>query len=117
VIEWHDEKVVDDALKSGDLAKARRLAFALAPLEEPVSPDKKKPAKKPKQISLPHLRSRAKVYIAMKNWKAALTDAQEVFSRLTRRDGSMSMRTDELDEAEDLRATILSALAQSESGK
>ena len=117
VVEWHDEKVVDDALKRGDLEKAKRLTFSLAPLEEPVPPDKKKRAKKPKPISLPHLRSRAKVYMAMKDWKAALADAQEVFSRLTRRDGSMSMRTAELDAAEKLKDTILSALAQLESGK
>jgi hypothetical protein len=118
VVEWHDEKVVDDALNSGDLAEARRLAFALAPLEEPVPPDQKKPAKKRrKPISLPHLRSRAKVYMAMKDWKAALADAQEVFSRLTRRDGSMSMRTAELDQAEELKDTIHSALTHSESAK
>ena len=116
VLEWHDEKAIDDALSSGDLEKAKRLAFKLAPLVEPVPPDENKRVKKSDTtISLPHLRSRAKVYMAMKDWRAALADAEEVYLRLKRRDGFLSMRTDELEEAERLRATILSALGQPKS--
>jgi len=114
VIEWHDEKAVEDALNRGDLEKAKHLAFALAPLEEPVPPDQKKPGK---QISVPHLCSRAKVYMAMKDWGAALADAEEAYLRLKRRDGFFSMETAELKKAEKLRATILSARGQPESEK
>jgi len=53
--------------------------------------------------------------MAMKDRKAALADIEEVIVRLTRRDGSFSMRTAELDEAEELKATILDGLAQPES--
>ena len=113
VIEWQDEKAVDDALDRGDLEEAKRLAFTMAPLKEPIPPDqKKRRRKRPKPISLPHLRSRAKVYMAMKDWKLALVDAEEVYLRIKRRDGFLSMRTAELDEAEKLRAAVLKVLGQ-----
>lgn len=104
VIECHDEKAVDEALASGDLEEAKRLAFAFAPIDETIATDqKKKPANK---ISNPHLRSRAKVYTAMKNWEAAFKDAQEAYLEVNSRAGWLSMRTDELDEIEMLKATI-----------
>jgi len=116
VIEWHDEKAVDDALARGDLDEAKRLAFAFAPVEEPTPPDqkKKKPAKK---ISIPHLRSRAKVYMAMENWQAAFDDIQQTYLSVNSKAGWLSMRTAELDETEKLKAIILEALEQTESGK
>ena len=117
VLEWHDEKAIDDALSSGDLEKAKRLAFKLAPIERPAPPVGKRVKKSDTTISLPHLRSRAKVYMAMKDWKAALADAEKVYLTLKRRDGFLSMRTAELDEAEELRATILRALGQPEGGR
>ncbi len=115
VLEWHDEKAVDAALARGDLGEAKRLAFAHAPLEEPTPPDqKKKPAKK---ISVPHLRSRAKVYMAMENWKAAYADIQETYLSVNSKAGYISMRTAELDEVEELKAAILRAIEQADSGE
>jgi hypothetical protein len=115
VIELHDEKAVDEALARGDLDEARRLAFAFAPLEEPTpAGEKKKPATK---ISIPHLRSRAKVYLAMGDLEAALTDAEQCYLTVNIQAGYISMRTDELEETEALKATILTALKQAESKK
>ena len=114
VIEWHDEKAVDDALARGDLEEAKRLAFAFAPVEEPTPAAEKK---KPQKISIPHLRSRAKVYLAMGNLKAASADAEQVYLEVNRKAGYLSLRTDDLEEAEALKATILAALKQAESKK
>ena len=104
VIESHDEKMVDEALARGDLDEAKRLAFAFAPVEEPTPEgEKKKPAQK---ISIPHLRSRAKVYLAMGDLKATYVDAEEVYLAVNQKAGYISMRTDELKETEALRETI-----------
>ncbi len=113
VIEWHDEQAVDEALERGDLEEAKRLTFALAPVEELTTPDQKKKPAKP--ISIPHQRSRAKLYMALENWEAALADAQNVFLEVNRRDGWLSLRTAELDAIEKLKDTILSAQEPQES--
>ena len=57
VIELHDEKAVDEALARDDLAEAKRLAVAHAPVEQLPPPDAPRNWK-PKKISVPHLRSR-----------------------------------------------------------
>ncbi|MFT6241695.1 MAG: hypothetical protein ACJAQT_003794 [Akkermansiaceae bacterium] len=108
VIELHDEKMVDEALARKDLDEAKRLAFAYAPVEVPTPAGEKK--KKPVKISVPHLRSRAKVYQAMGNLKAAYADAEEAYLAVNISAGYISMRTDELEETEALKATIFTAL-------
>ena len=113
VIELHDEKMVDEALARGDLEEAKRLAFAHAPIDVPAPEGEKK--KKPVRISNPHLRSRAKVYLAMGDLKAALADAEQAYLAVNIAAGYISMRTDELEETEALKATILTALKQAES--
>jgi hypothetical protein len=115
VLEWHDEKAVDAALARGDLDEAKRLAFAFAPLEEPTPEGEKK--KTPVKISIPHLRSRAKVYLAMGDLKAAYADAEQSYLTVNSKAGHISMRTDELEETEALKAIILTALKQAESKK
>ncbi len=117
VIEWHDEKAVDEAIKSGNLEEAKRLAFKLAPTERPTPPIGKPVRKSDTAISLPHLRSRAKVYIALKDWKAALADVEEVVARQRRSDAGLAIKSPELEEAMRLRAAILGALGQPEGGK
>lgn len=109
VIEFYDEKLVDDALARGDLEEARRLAFAHAPIEQ-VRPADAPRNWKPKEISVPHLRSRAKVYLAMGDPKAAYADAEEAFLAVNIAAGYISMRTDELEETEALKASIAAAL-------
>jgi len=64
---------------------------------------------KPKPISTPHLRSRAKVYVAIEEWDAALADAEQVYLAVNSKAGWLSMRTAEIEEAEKLKATIISA--------
>jgi len=113
VIEWHDEKAVDAALARGDLDEAKRLAFAFAPVVDPTTPVKK-PAK---TISVPHLRSRAKVYMAMQQWQAALDDAEQAYLAVNIKAGWLSMRTAELDMTEKLKATIIAAREQAESAE
>ncbi len=104
VLELNDERRIDEALARGDLDEAKRMAFAFAPLEEPTLPgEKPKPARK---ISIPHLRSRAKVYLAMKDLEAARADAEQVYLTVKQKAGYISMRTNELEEAEALRETI-----------
>jgi hypothetical protein len=114
VIEWQDEKNVDDALARGDLKEAKRLAFAHAPVKQ-VPPEDAPRHWKPKKIGVPHLRSRAKVYLAMARLEAAQADIQAVFLKVNSKAGHISMRTDELEETETLKATILTALEEAES--
>ena len=111
VIELHDEKMVDEALARKDLEEAKRLAFAYAPVEEPTPAGEKE--KKPVKISVPHLRSRAKVYQAMGDLKAAYADAEEAYLAVNIAAGYISMRTDELEETEALKDIIFTALEES----
>ncbi|MDA0724285.1 MAG: hypothetical protein O3B25_08455 [Verrucomicrobia bacterium] len=111
VIELHDAKMVDEALARGDLDEAKRLAFTFAPPEEATAEGvKKKPSPK---ISIPHLRSRAKVYLAMGDLKAAYADAKVVYLAVNQKAGYISMRTDDLEETEALRETIRKTLDES----
>ena len=105
VIELNDEKMVNEALTRGDLDEAKRLVFAHAPVEQLRPPDAPRNWK-PKKISIPHLRSRAKVCLAMGELKAAYADAEEVYLAVNQKAGYISMRTDELEEIEALRETI-----------
>ena len=113
LIEWQDEKAVDDALARGDLEQAQRLALTHAPIELPVDPEqKKKPAKK---VGVPHLRARTKVSMAMGDFEAAQADVQKVYLEVNRLAGWLSMRTLDLEETEKLKAAVLNASEQTES--
>ena len=113
VIEWHDEKAIDAALTRGDLDEAKPLAFAFAPVVDPATPDQK-PAK---AISVPHLRSRAKVYLAREQWQSALDDAEQAYLAVNSKAGWLSMRTAELDMTEKLKVAIIAAREQMESAE
>ena len=102
IIEWHDEKEVNDAIARGDIEEAKRIAFHFAPTEPPVSTDPKKKNVKLPPPSRTHLRARAQVYLAMKEYGKALADAEEVLSQERGTAGGMSMRTKALDVAESL---------------
>lgn len=110
VIEWHDEQAVSEAIDCGDLDKAKKLIFSLAPPFDPEAVDEKGRKLKQPQFSLAHLRARARVYAAMEEWEKALADAEEVVQSQLGTDGGMSLRTDELDESEALRDQIRIAL-------
>ena len=113
VIEFHDEETIDKALAKGDLDEAKRLAFAHAPVDQ-VRPEDAPRNWKPKVLTVPHLRSRAKVYLAMGELKAAQSDIQEVYLKVNTAAGYISMRTKELEETEALKATIFTALEKAE---
>jgi hypothetical protein len=66
------------------------------------------------KVIVPHLRSRAKVYLAMGKLKAAQADIQEVYPKVNTAAGYISMRIEELEETEALKATILTALEKAE---
>jgi len=108
VIQRLDEEFVTNALQRGDRDAARTFIFTHAPLHDPNAVDERG-RKRPTPVhSLPHLRARARVYAAFEEWDKALADAEEVVLRQLQIDGSMSMRTDDLDESEALRDEILS---------
>lgn len=106
VIHRVDEDFVGEALKRGDLQLAKDRIFTLAPFFDPNSVDEKGRKLKAPVYSLSHLRARARVYMALKEWDKALADAEEVVQRQMSTDGGMSLRTDELDESEALRDMI-----------
>jgi len=101
-----DELEVSQALEQGDLDKARRIAFTFAPEFDPDALDDKGRKINPPRYSTEHLRARARVYMAMKQWDKALADGEEVVSRQLAIDGGLGMRTDDLDVAEALRDEI-----------
>ena len=107
VIEWQDEKNVDDALARGDLKEAQRLAFAYAPPIDPSAVGEKKIVATTSNF---HLRSRAKVYQAMGDLKAALADAQQAYLAVNIKAGHISMRTEDLEKTEALKASIVAAM-------
>ena len=116
VVEWNDEKLVDDALARGDLEEAKRLAFAHAPVDQQPPPDAPRNWK-PKKIGTVHMRARAKVYAAMGEWELAKADAQKAYLAINSKAGAISMRTEDLKEIEKLKAAIHSARGQAESGE
>lgn len=117
VIVRKDEKFVTAALERGDIDAAKARIFSLAPPFDPKAVDEKgRPLKAP-QYSLSHLIARARVSMALKELDKALADAEEVVQRQLGTDGGMSLRTDELDQAEALRDTILDLRAKAEEAK
>ncbi len=106
VIEWHDAKSVAEALDRGDLNGAKKLIFTLAPPHDPEATDIKGRKLKKPEVSSTLLRSRALVYAAMMDWDAALADAGEIVAREMASASGLSLRTEELDEAELLRDSI-----------
>lgn len=106
VIQRADEEFVNDALKRGDVETAKARILSLAPVFDPNAVDEKGRKLKAPVYSLAHLRARARVYMALKEWDKALADAEEVVQRQLSTDGGMSLRTDELDESEALRDSI-----------
>jgi len=106
VIQRLDEEFVTNALERGDRDAARTFIFTHAPLHDPDAVDERGRKLPPPVHSSPHLRARARVYAAFEEWNKALADAEEVVLRQIQIDGSLSMRTNDLDESEALRDSI-----------
>jgi len=107
VIEREDEKSISATLGHGEVEAAKARIFALAPPFDPAAVDDRGRKPVPPKYSNAHLRARARVYMALKQWDKALSDAGEVVQRQLGTDGGMSMRTTELDESEALRDSII----------
>ncbi len=107
---WQDEKAIDAQLAAGKVDEAKATIMALAPPHDPEAVDEKGRKLKAPKHSTPHLRARSKVYMALGEKEKALADAEEVYSRTFSQSGGMSMRTEELNEAEVLRDSILEAM-------
>ncbi len=107
VIMREDEKTISAALDRGEIQAAKDKIFALAPPFDPNAVDAKGHKLPKPAYSLSHLRARARVYMALKDYDAALADAEEVVHRQLGTDGGMSLRTDELDASEELRDSII----------
>ena len=106
VVAREDEKSISALLERGEVQAAKEKILLLAPLYNPEAVDAKG-RKLPKPVQhLAHVRARARVYMALKEWDKALADAEEVVQRQIGTDGGMSLRTDELDESEALRDAI-----------
>ncbi len=101
-----DEIEVNEALERGDVDAAKQLIMSLAPPYDPEAVDERgRKLKKPK-YSMHHIRARARVYMALKEWDKASADADFVVQQLLGAAGGMSLRTPELDESEALRDLI-----------
>jgi hypothetical protein len=113
-----DEADVDAALAKGDLEEAKRIAFAHVPPGTPHPPEDRQSSKgshrKPVNIANQHLRARAKVFIAMQDWKAAQADVDMLYTELVNQASLMGMRTAELEDAEQMRARIREAMKPAE---
>jgi hypothetical protein len=107
VITREDEKAISAVLERGDIQSAKDKILALAPAFDPNAVDAKGHKLPKPTLSLSHLRARARVYMALKEWDNALADAEEVVQRQLGTDGGMSLRTDELDESEALRDKLI----------
>ncbi len=106
VLASEDEKAIASLLERGEVQAAKDRVFVLAPPFDPEAVDERGRKLKQPQYNLAHLRARARVFAALGELDKALVDAEEVVSRQLGTDGSMSLRTDELDESEALRDSI-----------
>jgi hypothetical protein len=106
VITQNDEESIAAAVERGEIEAAKEKILALAPPFDEAAVDAKGRKLPKPTYSLAHLRARARVYMALKDWDKALADAEEVVQRQLGTDGGMSLRTKELDESEELRDRI-----------
>lgn len=106
VVTHQDALKVDALLEEGKVDAARDFILSLAPPYDPEAVDDRGRKLRKPNYALSHLRARARVYVALKQWDNALADAEEVCSRQLSKDGGMSLRTDQLEADEALRDEI-----------
>lgn len=106
-----DEIAVNAALERGDIQAAKTLIMSLAPPYDPEVVDEKGRKLKKPEHHIAHIRARARVFMALKDYDKALADAEEIYSRQYAADSGMSLRTRQLDEAEKLRDEIRQLMA------
>lgn len=101
-----DELAVEALIEAGKLEEAKSRILALVPVYDPEAVDERGRKLREPQYNAAQLRARAKVYLALGELDKALADAEALYSITFSESGGMSMRTRELDEAEQLRAAI-----------
>ncbi len=112
VVARQDELKIQKMLELGEVEAAKKLILTLAPHLDPVAEDEKGKKNTPPEQSMSHLRARARVYMALKEWDKALADAEEICKRRYKIDADMSLRSDQLGEDEDLRDEIKDQMAK-----
>jgi len=102
-----DELKVNEALERGDIDAAKKLILSLAPPYDPEATDDRGNKPPEPKYSIYHLRARARVFMALKEWDKALTDAEFVVGNLLATANHLSLRSPELNESEALKDEIL----------
>ena len=110
-IRKEDENAVVALAKAGKKQEAKSRVLALVPHYDPEALDERGRKMRKPNYSASQLRARARVYLELGELEKALADAEQVYSITFSQSGSMSMRTEELDEAEALRAEIQKRIA------
>jgi tetratricopeptide (TPR) repeat protein len=96
-----DELKVYSLIENGEIEAAKEFIMNLAPITEIKEDDNpKKKAKTTFPHAISHMRARARMYLASKNFEAALKDAKQIVDRQIEFDGSMSLRSEQLDKDE-----------------
>lgn len=111
-IRKEDENTVVALAKAGKREEAKSKVLALVPHYDPEALDERGRKLRKPNYSAGQLRARARVYLELGELEKALADAEQVYSITFSQSGSMSMRTEELDEAEALRAEIQKRMAE-----
>ena len=105
-IRKEDETRVVTLAKAGKHEEALKTVLALIPHYDPEAVDERGRKLRKPNYTVNQLRARARVYLELGKLDKALADAQQVYLATFSQSGGMSMRTEELDEAEALRAEI-----------
>lgn len=111
-IRKEDENTLVALAKAGKKEEAKRKVLTLVPHYDPQAVDERGRKMRKPNYSASQLQARAKVYLELGELEKALADAEQVYSITFSQSGSMSMRTEELDEAEALRAEIQKRMAE-----
>ena len=112
-IRKEDENRVVALAKAGKKEEALKKVLALVPHYDPEALDDRGRKLRPPKYLASQLRARARVYLELGELNKALADAQQVYLITFSQSGGMSMRTEELDEAEALRAEIQKRIEES----
>lgn len=101
-----DEAKIMAALKVGDMVAAKDLVMQHVPPYDPTAVNERGHKLPKPKYGMPLLRARCHYYLSMKDWDKALSDAEEIHIAALGQAGGMSLRTAELDEAEQLLSII-----------
>jgi hypothetical protein len=107
VIAREDEKSIATLLANGDIESARKRILPIAPPYDPNAVDHRGRKLQKPEYNLAHLRARARVFLALKQYDIALADAEEILTRQRDINAVLSIHTPELAEAKALKEEIL----------